>query len=303
MDLIEELVRLENLDQTPSRLDPLAEGESAEDREDRRRRRIRRVLTERGFTETLTGSLVRKEEGTAVQLSVPAGPEAAALRSSLIPGILGSAGRNVSRGMTDLKLFEIGRVALEKGNEEVRLALLVSGRERPVDWQEPEQKAGSFSLQGIVEELRSRFPGLTAETRIREATGAEKKQAGLKIPVWVAETVLSPGSGKLAENREISSFPGVERDLALVVPETVPYAEVEKAIRAAAPPELESLSVFDRFRDPAGAKVPKGFLSLGCRLKFRSPALTLTEEMVGGWEKKILESLSARCQARLRGVL
>ena len=107
----------------------------------------------------------------------------------------------------------------------------------------------------------------------------------------------------MAESRDISSFPGVERDLALVVPETVPYGEVEKAIRTAAPPELESLSVFDRFRDPAGAKVAKGFLSLGCRLKFRSPTLTLTEEMVSGWEKKILESLSTRCQAKLRGVL
>ena len=303
MDLIEELVRLENLDQTPSRLDPLAEGESAEDREDRRRRHLRTFLTERGFTETLTGSLVRKEDGTTVKLSIPAGPDAAAVRGSLIPGILGSAGRNVARGMTDLKLFEIGRAVGEKGTEEIRLALLVAGRERPVDWQEPEPKAGFFSLKGILEELRGRFPGLPAETRVREATGPEKKQAGLKVAVWVAETVLGSGQGKVAENREMSSFPGVERDLALVVPETVPYGEVEKAIRTAAPPELESLSVFDRFRDPAGAKVAKGFLSLGCRLKFRSPTLTLTEEMVSGWEKKILESLSTRCQAKLRGVL
>ena len=303
MDLIEELVRLENLDQTPSRLDSLAEGESAEDREDRRRRHLRAFLTERGFTETLTGSLVRQEEGNAVKLSVPAGPDAAAVRSSLIPGILGSAGRNASRGMTDLRLFEIGKAANEKGVEEIRLVLLVAGRERPVDWQEPEQKAGLFSLKGVLEELQKKFPGLPVDIKVREVSGAEKKQAGLKITVWVAETVLGSAQGKVAENREISSFPGVERDLALVMPETVPYGEVEKAIRVVAPPELESLSVFDRFRDPSGAKVAKGFLSLGCRLKFRSPALTLTEEMVSGWERKILESLSTRCQARLRGVL
>jgi len=303
MDLIEELVRLENLDQTPSILDSLAEGESAEDREDRRRRRIRTFLTERGFTETLTGSLVRKEEGTAVKLSVPAGPEASALRSSLIPGLLGSAGRNVSRGTADLKLFEIGRVAGDKGREEFRLALLVAGRERPVDWQEPEEKAGWFSLKGVLEELRIRFPGIPAEMNLREAGATEKKQASLKIPVWMAEVSLGSATPKLAENREISSFPGVERDLALVLPETIAYGEVEKAIRAVAPPELESLHVFDRFRDPAGAKVPKGSYSLGCRLKFRSATLTLTEVMVSGWEKKILESLSARCQARLRGVL
>ena len=303
MDLIEELVRLENLDHTPSALDPLAEGESAEDREDRRRRRIRTFLTERGFTETLTGSLVRNEEGAVIRLSVPAGPEASALRSSLIPGILGSAGRNVSRGTTDLKLFEIGRVAAEKGREELRLALLVAGRERPVDWQEQEEESGWFSLKGVLEELRSRFPGIPADMKMREAGAAEKKQANLKVSVWVAEVSLGSAATKLAENREISSFPGVARDLALVLPETVAYGEVEKAIRAVAPPELESLTVFDRFRDPSGGKVPKGSLSLGCRLKFRSATLTLTEAMVSGWEKKILESLSTRCQAKLRGVL
>jgi phenylalanyl-tRNA synthetase beta chain len=303
MDLIEELVRLENLDQIPSALDPLAEGESEEDKRDRRLRRLREFLVERGFFETLTGSLVRKEEGATVRLTVPAGPDAAALRSSLLPGLLASAGRNASRGTTNLKLFEIGRVNGEKGREEFRLALLVAGQERPVDWQEKEEKAGPFSLKGIQEELQARFPGLPGPAKAREATASEKKQASLKIPAWVVEVSLGGGGEKIAEHREISSFPGVERDLALVLPETVPYADVEKAIRAAAPPELESLQVFDRFRDPSGAKVPKGSLSLGCRLKFRSPALTLTEEMVSGWEKKILESLSTRCQAKLRGVL
>ena len=303
MDLIEELVRLENLDQVPSALDPLAEGESAEDREDRRLRRIRTFLAERGYFETLTGSLVRKEEGAAVKLSVPAGPEAAAIRSSLIPGILASAGRNVSRGTPDLKLFEIGRVAGEKGREEMRLVLLASGRERPVDWQEKEEKVGQPTLQGVLEELRRRSPGLPAGAAVREASPAEKKQAGLKIPVWVAEIPLGSPTGKIAETREISSFPGVERDLALVLPDTVPYGEVEKAIRAVAPPELEDLRVFDRFRDPSGVKVPQGSLSLGCRLQFRSNARTLTEQEVSAWEKKILESLSTRCQAKLRGVL
>ena len=303
MDLVEELVRLENLDQTPSALDPLAEGESEEDRNDQRLRRIREFLTERGFFETLTGSLVRQEEGTAVKLTVPAGPEAAALRSFLLPGLLASAGKNTSRGTTDLKLFEIGRVAGEKGKEEVRLALLVGGRERPVDWQEKEEKAGPFSLKGILKEMQTRFPGLSIESKIREATASEKKQAGLKTLVFVVEIPLGTGTGKATEYREVSSFPGVERDLALVLPEAVPYVEVEKAIRAVAPPELESLLVFDRFRDPSGVKVAKGFLSLGCRLKFRSTTLTLTEEMVGAWEHKILESLSTRCQAKLRGVL
>ena len=133
---------------------------------------------------------------------------------------------------------------------------------------------------------------------------AEKKQNNLKARLWVAEFNLQQmAETKSALYQEVSSFPGVERDLSLVLPEVVSFSEVEKVIRSVAPTEMVSLLVFDRFRDPSGIKVAKGFLSLGCRLQFRSTARTLTEQEVSGWEKKILESLTTRCQAKLRGVL
>ena len=302
-DLLEELVRLSDLEKVTAVLDPLAEGRSMDDREDQGRRAIRSFLVERGYFETLSGSLTRKGGEKQVALTVAAGPEAAAYRDSLFPGLLGSAARNLSRGLTDLKLFEIGRVAGKDGREMIRVALLISGRERPVNWDDRETMTDLFSLKGIWDGLRERFSGIGEPLSLREVTPAEKKAAGIKVTVYVAEGNIGQGRTGTTAYREVSSFPGVERDLALVLPETVTYAEVEKAIRASAPAELEALVVFDRFRDPSGVKVPKGFLSLGCRLQFRSGARTLTEQEVGGWEKKILESLSTRCQARLRGVL
>ncbi len=304
MDLMEELIRLSDMNEVPVRLDALAEGQSPEDRADRRRRQIRGCLVERGYVEVLSGSLVRLEEGKSVKLSVAAGPDAAGYRESLLPGLLASAGRNASRGRTDLKLFEIGRVATSGGKEEMRLALLLAGRERPVNWQDGEIKADIFSLRGIWQELRERFSGWAETSNIREASLAERATAGLKIPVWIAEGGFPPTSdGKTVAYREVSSFPGIQRDMALVLPDTVAFVEVEKAIRAVAPAEMDGMTVFDRFRDPSGVKVPKGFFSLGCRLQFRSGARTLTEEEVSAWEKKILESLATRCQAKLRGVL
>jgi phenylalanyl-tRNA synthetase beta chain len=302
-DLLEELVRLEDLEKVPVVLDMLAEGQSREDREDRERRTLRSFLVERGYFEALSGSLVRKEEGKHVPLSLAAGPEAASYRDSLLPGLLASAARNISRGLGDLKLFEIGRVTGKGAQEEMRLAILVSGRERPVNWDEAEISTDFFSLRGVWQELRVRFAGLSEPMLMREVSAAEKKSVGMKATVYVVEGVLTQEKSKIAAYREVSSFPGVERDLALVMPETVSYSEVEKAIRSSAPVEMEGLTVFDRFRDSSGVKVPKGFLSLGCRLQFRSGARTLTEQEVSGWEKKILESLSARCQAKLRGVL
>lgn len=303
IDLIEELIRVEDLEKVPVVLDALAEGQVSEDKADRQRRQIRAFLVERGFFEVLSGSLVRMGEGQTVSLNIAASPDASVYRESLVPNLLRIAARNISRGQGDLKLFEVGRVIGKGGKEEIRLAVLVAGRERPVHWEEGESKADLFSLKGLWQELRERFDGLAEVGVPRETDSAEKKSAGLKAATWVLECILGTKERRLSEYREVSSFPGVQRDLALILPQEVPFADVENAIRSAAPAEMEGLSVFDRFRDASGVKVPKGFLSLGCRLQFRSTTRTLTEQEVSGWEKKILESLATRCQARLRGVL
>jgi phenylalanyl-tRNA synthetase beta chain len=202
-----------------------------------------------------------------------------------------------------LKLFELGRVSTSGGQEEMVLGLLVTGRERLVDWQEGEVQSDRFSLQGIWQELMKRFPGWGPAVTLREMSQTEKKSAGVKGTIWLAEGKVTLGKAQIASYEALSIFPGVQRDLALVLPEKISFAEVENAIRAVAPAEMESLSVFDRFQDGTGKKVPLGFLSLGCRLHFRSSARTLTEEEVSGWEKTILQSLTTRCEAKLRAVL
>jgi phenylalanyl-tRNA synthetase beta chain len=303
IDLFEELVRLSDLSKVPTSLDSLVDGESGEDREDQLRRQIRTFLVERGYFEVLSGALVRSDEAGSARLTLSAGPDASGYRQSLLPNLSRAAGRNISRGVTDLKLFELGRVSVEGGREEMRLGLLVSGRERPVYWQEPEVDVDRFSLQGIWQELGKRFSGLGQPLTLKEMSPTEKKSVGVKSTVWIAEGKVSVAKARLTPFTSVSSYPGIQRDMALVLPEKVSFADVEKAIRAAAPAEMESLVVFDRFVDPSGKKVPKGFLSLGCRLQFRSSARTLTEQEVGGWEKAILQSLASRCEAKLRTVL
>ncbi len=303
IDLFEELIRLSDLGKVPAGMDSLVEVESEEDRADQLRRDIRAFLVERGYFEVLSGALVRLAEAGSARLSVAAGPEAAGYRQSLWPNLGRAAGRNISRGVTDLKLFELGRVSLEGGKEEMRLGLLVTGRERPVHWQEAEVNSDRFSLEGVWQELKKRFSGLGQPLTLREMSPSEKKLLGVKAALWVAEGKVTLGKAPLASFTPVSSYPGIQRDLALVLPERVPFAEVEKAIRAVAPMELESLVVFDRFVDASGKKVPAGFLSLGCRLQFRSTARTLTEDEVVGWESTILQSLASRCEAKLRTVL
>ena len=303
IDLWEELVRLSDLAAVPAFFDSQVEGRSEEDRANLLRRQVRSFLVERGYCEVLSSALARSEEVGKVRLHVPAGPDAVGYRQSLLPGLGRAAARNISRGQTDLKLFELGRVSNSVGQEEMVLGLLVTGRERLVDWQEGEVQSDRFSLQGIWQELMKRFAGWGSALTLREMSQAEKKSAGVKGTIWLAEGKVTLGKAQIASYEALSIFPGVQRDLALVLPEKISFAEVEKAIRAVAPAEMESLSVFDRFQDGTGKKVPLGFLSLGCRLHFRSSARTLTEEEVSGWEKTILQSLTTRCEAKLRAVL
>ena len=303
VDLWEEIARLSDQEKIPAILDSQAEGRSVEDGAQRMARQIRAFLVERGYFEVLSGALVKADEGKATRLSLAAGPDAASYRQSLLPGLGRAAARNISRGGIDLKLFELGRVSALGGQEELRLALLVTGRERPVHWQEGESGVDLFSLQGVWGELQKRFSGVGRPLVLRAMSSEEKKAVGMKSSVWVAEGAMMKSDPKTAVFQAVSSYPGVQRDLALVMPDRVSFAEVEKAIREVAPTEMEGCQVFDRFRDPQGIKVPVGFLSLGCRLQFRSTARTLSDEEVSGWEKQILQSLSSRCEAKLRSVL
>lgn len=183
VDLFEELIRLSDLEQVPSSLDSVAEGQSAEDREDKERRQNRQFLVERGYFEVLGGSLIRADSGMSVTLSTAAGPEVGAYRESLLSGLLSSAARNISRGQTDLKLFEIGRVTGAKGREEMRLALLISGCENGVTWQGEEVKADLFSLKGIGQELAVRFGWKGEPITLREATPRRRNRT-ISNPVF-----------------------------------------------------------------------------------------------------------------------
>jgi phenylalanyl-tRNA synthetase beta chain len=77
--------------------------------------------------------------------------------------------------------------------------------------------------------------------------------------------------------RDVTTFPGVLQDIAVVVPEEVPAAEVEAAVRAGGGELLDRLAVFDLYH---GEQVGEDRKSLALRLEFRAPDRTLTDEEV-----------------------
>jgi phenylalanyl-tRNA synthetase beta chain len=105
---------------------------------------------------------------------------------------------------------------------------------------------------------------------------------------------LAPGESTY---RDVTTFPGVLQDIAVVVPEEVPAAEVEAAVRAGGGELLDRLAIFDLYH---GEQVAEGRKSLAMRLEFRAPDRTLTDDEVAERRAAIereLEGIGGRLRA------
>ncbi|NLT26922.1 MAG: phenylalanine--tRNA ligase subunit beta, partial [Microbacteriaceae bacterium] len=140
--LVEEVGRLGGFDRIPSEL-PVAPAGRGLTREQRLRRQLSDVLAAAGAVEVLSYPFVAEADNArfgaaegvapAVKLANPMDATTAWLRTSMLPGLLGVAHRNVSRGMTDLAIFELGRVFLPEAGVEYGIDEVPPVAERPSD--------------------------------------------------------------------------------------------------------------------------------------------------------------------------
>jgi phenylalanyl-tRNA synthetase beta chain len=117
--------------------------------------------------------------------------------------------------------------------------------------------------------------------------------AGFELDLdLVAEHVTIPAF------RDVTSYPEVREDLAVIVPDTVPAATVIAVVREAGGKLLDGVEIFDVYRDLE--RVGEGHVSLALRLRFRAADRTLTDEEVSGRRKRIGKALVAQLQGRVR---
>jgi phenylalanyl-tRNA synthetase beta chain len=141
--LAEEVARIVGYDRIPSVL-PVAPPGRGLTREQRLRRSVSSGLAAAGLTEVLAYPFVSKESNdlfgdpesdsvAAIALANPLDPDAGYLRTSLWPGLIGIARRNLSRGLTDLALFEVGNVVRPAAGVAYGSGPLPAGNSRPSD--------------------------------------------------------------------------------------------------------------------------------------------------------------------------
>jgi phenylalanyl-tRNA synthetase beta chain len=325
-DVVEEVARLDGVDKLPATLPARRRIAPAKLTDDQLlRRRAEDVLVGRGlyeiagwsFTEPGVLDRLRLPADSPLRNVVPLENPLSEAQSILRPSILGSlldvARHNTARGMAELALFESGTVyrgADRLADEHHALGVLVT--------------ADVFTAKGLLEAVldtlrvpweveSAQWPFLHPGRSAAVVSGGERlgfvgEVHPLVARAWELERTLAAFAidmGKVAAAApavatyaDLTSFPALRQDLAVVVAADVPAARVLETVRGAGGELLANSGVFDVY---TGEQVGEGRVSLALHLEFRAPDRTLTDEDVAPVRERIVAALQEELGGELRG--
>ena len=262
--------------------------------------------------------------GVPVVLMNPLVAEQTEMRRSLLPGLLQSVAYNEAHGTTNVHLYEIGTLFHGRENaslprETQSVAGVLTGSWTDQTWNNTVDKLRFFAGKGIVEELLEQLRVPKVRFRVAEGEGYDFLQPGRAAEVlsggtvlgWVGEIhpeareamdidqivvafeldldKLIKGAHNQENYHEFSPFPAVQHDLAIVVPDEVTCEDLLQRITSAGGKLLESVRLFDVYRDPI--RVGVGKKSMAFSLTYRSDDHTLTSDEVERVHGKIVTKL------------
>ncbi|APR51530.1 phenylalanine--tRNA ligase subunit beta [Sphingomonas koreensis] len=335
-DLVEEVIRIEGIDNVPSTPLPRAPGVATPTAtpEQKLERRMRRTAASRGLNEAVTWSFIAEKEAAAVgggawTLANPISEDLKVMRPSLLPGLLMAAGRNTKRGATSVRLFEIGRRYLADA-EKPTLTALLAGDKTPRGW--ANGKAQPFTaydakaealalleaagapvgnLQVMGEAGDAWHPGQSATLRLGPKTvlaafgmlhPALLKQFDLDGPVAAVEIFLDAipakrSTGFMRPAYTPPALQAVTRDFAFIVPAELAAGDLVRAVRGADKAVITDARLFDLF---TGAGVEDGKKSLAVEVTLQPGEKSFTDAEIKAVADKVVAA-AAKLGATLRG--
>ncbi|MCA9484872.1 MAG: phenylalanine--tRNA ligase subunit beta [Nitrospina sp.] len=301
-------------------------------------RQCRETLTGLGYAEVVNYSFLEQENAepfltafggenaATIALDNPISLDLGTMRTSLIPGLVKTAVRNIHHGQKSLRLFEQGTAFFREGEsitERACLAVVVTGLYPPDIWHAAGKGYDFFDLKGTFETLMARF-GVTADARsasrpwfstspavdyfsgdrriasLGELAAETARRMDLEQALFALEIDLEALAAALPETvrfQPLPRFPGSYRDISLLVDQKIPAGDIAATIRSAGQPLLQQVELYDHFE---GKKLEPGKKSLTYALMFQSPEKTLTDEEVNPVFESIVRTLAEKVDARLR---
>lgn len=334
-DLVEEIVRLHGYDEIPTlpprgRLAMLARSDAGRSVWD-----VRRMLVARDYQEVINYAFVDEAwerdfcaATDPIRLANPIASHMSVMRSSLIPGLVASMAANRKRQQSRVRLFEIGRCFERKSDggpvagyhQPVRLAALASGAALAEQWGADGRGVDFFDVKADLEALFE--PGqLSFEVLAHPALHPGRAAAvilhgrhigiiGELHPVWVQRYELGVApvvievelelvlQGAVPAYGEVSRYPIVARDLALIVESSISAARLLDTLRKGASGIVKSIALFDVYH---GKGIDPDKKSLAFRVLMQDTQRTLEDAEVDAAVAAIVSHAEASLGARLRG--
>ncbi|MDA0689183.1 MAG: phenylalanine--tRNA ligase subunit beta [Proteobacteria bacterium] len=334
-DLIEEIARIYGYDNIPlaSGNNSTKFGRAPETKLDISQ--LRNHLVALGYQEIISYSFIDPALsdlvcGTAtrpIRLQNPISEEMAVMRGSLLPGLLQTLQYNANRQHERLRLFETGLVFQKLGEETrqtARLGGLLSGRRNPKNWNNNNEISDFYDVKGDIESLldlgangagfqflateaQGYHPGQCAEVRAADGSSigvigalhpSIQRAMGLDTVVYLFELDLAAVlAAEIPVASELSRYPEVSRDLALVIDESVSSGAISQLVRENAGEFLVGLQIFDVYQ---GDAVTKGKKSVALGLTWQHPSRTLSDEEINAIISSCINALQEQFNANLR---
>jgi phenylalanyl-tRNA synthetase beta chain len=336
IDLIEEVARIYDFQNIPTSSQAPVVYEQLSNPEDQFLSYLKNQVRELGLTEVITNSMIARRDLQAIgdQITVivrnPISDDMNVMRPSLIPGLLKTVLYNLNRNMTDIRIYELGRVFLnsdpaDKNAQPYFLSGVIIGagilprwdrQSLPVDFYDIKGLVESFLLkisldnvdlilydnhvyfdpeQSIAIRRNDEIIGYLGRIRAEVARqiGIENTVFGFEFNVQKLYRHIDPDR----RYQPFSKFPYTEKDLAIVVEKNISSADIRKVISEAGGNLLTFVEVFDVY---AGESIEKTKKSLAFRLRFQSLERTLTDSEINILFNKIIRATAEKLNARLR---
>ena len=296
---------------------------------------IANQLTSLGFNETMANSLTKedyisfsKNLKTEFNVSMlnPLSNDLKVLRQSLLFSGLESISYNLNRKNNSLKLYEFGKTYHKYDHgyqEDKHLTIFISGARTKDTWTNPSQNSDFFYLKGIIRSILERIGVSNLKTSpiktdvfsegIIFSLGKKKlvefgvvskqirKEFGIKQEVLFADfdwsTILSISGNKKIKVSNLTKFPSVKRDLALLLDEKVTFKEIYDLAFQSERNLLKDVDLFDVYQ---GDKLPEGKKSYAVSFVLQDQNKTLEDRQIDKIMQKLQQSFEKNLEAVLR---
>jgi phenylalanyl-tRNA synthetase beta chain len=342
IDVIEEVARLYGYDRIPVTVPRVRISRESRDIRHDHIGTVKGSLVGAGFTEAINYSFMNYAvldmlaigEGDvrrkALALRNPLNEEESHLRTTVIPSLIQNLVYNISMGIRDLRLFEVSRIFIDKGDalpeEEHHLGAIYFREKGPALWRD--QTPDFFVVKGVIQSLLDRLrivdgsflpssepflhPGKAADILVSgrrvgffgtlhpdivERLALKVAQPEIVIMEMNLDSLLPSALGTV-KYVPIPKYPHIDRDIALIVDDSLPAAGIMEQMRAYPTDLIEDISVFDFYK---GKNIPENKKSVAFTIRYRAKDRTLTDSEIEDLHGRFVAYITEKTGGAIRG--